>query len=342
MFNINKTLSLIKGGLLSPQETWKNYLEEKHSWKETAMFLTLPLIVVSTILSGAFAYIFDVPRGLGAIIIQIITSLIGIGIASFIFSYLAGMFEGKHTFSKGFAALSLAAIPGSIGSLVSTLPMVGMIISLGLSILGLVYLYKIIPSYLLVPQGKRVIHFILSLLSTILLVGGFSVLFGLGGASAHISSDKTNSTPSSMFGDIGRQLELMENANNDNYTPPDNRKVSQTQIEAFLAILKKTNAYKKTHAESMQVSMEGQIKDKENVSISDLMTMASGMGSAMSAVNAEMEVVKSAGKNWAEHTWIKEQLRIASIHKDLNDAVKHNYALYKKHAEALTLYGYIP
>ncbi len=59
----------------------------------------------------------------------------------------------------------------------------------------------------------------------------------------------------------------------------------------------------------------------------------------MATANAEMEVVKSGGGNWAEHQWVKEQLRIASIQKDLNDAVKHNYALYQKYADQLKKYG---
>ena len=77
------------------------------------------------------------------------------------------------------------------------------------------------------------------------------------------------------------------------------------------------------------------MKDKKDFSFSDIGKLTSGLGSAMSLANAEMEVVKSAGANWAEHQWVKDQLHVAKIQKDLNDTVKHNYALYQKYEKRL-------
>jgi hypothetical protein len=48
-----------------------------------------------------------------------------------------------------------------------------------------------------------------------------------------------------------------------------------------------------------------------------------------------MEVVKTGGGNWAEHQWVKEQLRVARIQKDINDAVAHNYELYLEFEDEL-------
>ena len=59
------------------------------------------------------------------------------------------------------------------------------------------------------------------------------------------------------------------------------------------------------------------------------------MGSVMSAANAEMEVVTTGGGNWAEHQWVKDQLHVASIQKNLNTATKHNYALYQEYLSEL-------
>ena len=56
----------------------------------------------------------------------------------------------------------------------------------------------------------------------------------------------------------------------------------------------------------------------------------------MSANNAELEVVKTGNGNWAEHNWVKEQLRVAHIQRgDGSDAIAHNYKLYKKYEEEL-------
>ncbi|NKQ41583.1 MAG: YIP1 family protein [Sulfurovum sp.] len=348
MIDINKTIELIKDGLFDPRQTWQNYLEEDHDWKETAILLTIPLVLISAILTGIFSWIFSsytmfgMQGGIGATIKQLILSFVGIGIASFIFSYLARIFEGKHDFNKGFAVLSLAAIPGLIGSVLGTLPMVGILLSLGFAILGLVYLYKIIPSYLEVPQGKRIIHYILSLLATFVAMIIIGSILGLGSTS---SSDYSSSTGSSsangMFGEFSRQAELVEKAEQDSFSPPSGGRVTEKQVQTLLSTLQKVDEYRKTKEASLQKLGE-QVKDKEDIGIGDLMKMASGAGSVMSVANAEMDIVKSAGRNWAEHTWVKEQLRIAVMQKDISDVVKDNYALYQKYADRLIQYGYAP
>ena len=343
MFDINKTLTLIKGGLFEPKDTWKAYLEEKKGWKETALALTLPLVLVSAVVTSLLAWVFSsyMPSGIGATLMRIIMSFVGISMASFVFSYAASMFGGKHDFSKGFAALSLAAIPGLIGSMLGALPFVGMLLSLGLGILGLVYLYKIIPSYLEVPQAKRVVHFIVSLLVSFVLMAGLGMLLGLGDAPN--SSYASSASTSGMFGEFGRQAELMENAEQDTFSPKKDARITEKQMQALLHTLKKTQAYKKTKEASLkELDKQMNNKNKEELSFSDIMKMASNAGSAMSTVNAEMEVVKSAGGNWAEHTWVKEQLHIAVIQQDISDTVKHNYALYLKYKDALKMYDYVP
>ena len=45
MFDVNRTVRLIKGALLEPKPTWQAYLSDSDDWRETAKDLTLPLIV---------------------------------------------------------------------------------------------------------------------------------------------------------------------------------------------------------------------------------------------------------------------------------------------------------
>ena len=66
--------------------------------------------------------------------------------------------------------------------------------------------------------------------------------------------------------------------------------------------------------------------------------MMGGMSEAVGLQTSEIEVVKSAGGNWAEHQWVRESLRTASIQKDVNAAVAHNYALYQEFEEELEAY----
>ena len=175
MFDINKTIKIIQGGLFNSKNTWQSYLEEKHDWKETATLLTGPMILVSVILSSLLFwlfsnhYIFASQGGFGITVLKLIGAIIGISVGAFLFSFIAGLFKGKHDFNKGLAALSLAAIPGYIGSIIGSVPIIGWLISLGLGILSLVFLYKIIPSYLEVPEEKRVVHFVTSLVATVVI-----------------------------------------------------------------------------------------------------------------------------------------------------------------------------
>ena len=53
---------------------------------------------------------------------------------------------------------------------------------------------------------------------------------------------------------------------------------------------------------------------------------------------SEIEVVKSAGGNWAEHQWVRESLRTAWIQKDINDTVAHNYELYLEFEDQLSAF----
>jgi hypothetical protein len=56
----------------------------------------------------------------------------------------------------------------------------------------------------------------------------------------------------------------------------------------------------------------------------------------MSANNAEMEVVKTGGGNWAEHEWVKSQLRAARIQQgEGSAALEHNFKLYKAFEDEL-------
>ena len=60
------------------------------------------------------------------------------------------------------------------------------------------------------------------------------------------------------------------------------------------------------------------------------------MGTALGATNAEMEIVKTAGGNWAEHMWVKEQLRVARVQRgEGSEALQHNYKLYQKYRDEL-------
>ena len=354
MFDLEKTLNLVKGGLLEHRQTWQSYFDENHDWKETAILLTGPLILVSVLLSSVFGwlfnsqYMFAYRGGFWVTIFGLIAAAIGITMAAFVFSYLAGVFKGKHDFNRGFAALSLSAIPGYLGAVLGTLPWIGWLLAVALAITSLVFLYKIIPLYLEVPEDKRVLHFIVSLVSTFVLVLIVNMILGVGAYStgvmnpAHMQGANSKNMGSSygIFGDLERQANMVEKAGKDRYQAPKDGKITENQMTTLIMNMQKVTEYSKRQEDQMK-KLDESMKDKRELSFSDIGKLASGVSSVMTTVNAEMEVVKSGGGNWAEHQWVKNQLRIATIQKDLNDTVKHNFALYQKYSDQLKKYGLV-
>lgn len=341
MFDPNKTLALIQGGLLEPQKTWASYHEENREWKDTAALLTGPLILASLVLASLLGWVFSshymMMRGSGGLlglILGLLFAAVGIAMASFIFSYFAGMLKGEANFNRSFAALSLAAIPAYLGNVLGTLPWIGWLLSLGLGIVSLVFLYQIIPLYLKVPDEKRVQHYAASLVCTLIasLILGALLGFGaMGSYQAGMMGERSGGSSNVMFGDLGRQARVMEEAERDTFDPPRNGKINETQMERYLDVIQKTAELRREQGEAFK-QLEKK-SDKDSVSLGDLGKLT---GTLMGAATAEMDVVKTGGGNWAEHMWVKEQLHVARIQKDISDAVKHNYALYKQYEERLS------
>ena len=350
-----KTLSLVKGGLLDHEATWKNYLEESPDWQQTAMVLTGPLILANIVLSvilsrviGGFSYYGFYSNIFTALFWGLVMAALGFIIAVFVFNFLAGQFKGNSNFSRAFAAVSLAAIPAWIaGVLGALIPYIGFLIALAGGILSLVFMYKIMPLALGVPDEKRTVHFIASQVVIVILnfiIGSIVGVGAMGSAvqSGTFSKDRTTSrsvTGSGILGEFERQGRLMEAAEADVFDPPADGELSKGQVEDYIKVVQKTRAIHEEYAEKMQkFSQEMEAKEKagEKASPADLSQMYSGIGTVMSANNAEMEVVKTGQGNWAEHLWVKEQLRIARIQQgDGTDAMAHNYKLFKKYEEDL-------
>jgi hypothetical protein len=143
---------------------------------------------------------------------------------------------------------------------------------------------------------------------------------------------------SGVFSEVERQAELMTRAENDRYEPPKNGFVTNKQVKVLIENLKKVSAYRLRQEQNLK-QLEEDMTDKKDFSFSDIGKLTSGMSSVMNTANAEMEVVITSGGNWAEHQWVKEQLRTASIQKDLNATIKHNYALYSEYEEILNELG---
>lgn len=343
MFDPARSLDLIKGALLEPEKTWNSYLPEANDWQKTAILLTAPLIVVSAVVAYVLGSLFSgasalgLQPTLGSMLMGIVLGAISAALVALIVSFLAQAFGGKGGFARGLAATTLAFVPGYVGQALSSLPWIGWLLAIGLGIYGLVLLWRIIPSYLEVPAGRRVAHYVVTLLTAIVVMVILGAMFG-GGAAMHHGGGVTGSYapgPSSgVFGDLARQGELMAVAEEDRYEPPGDGRLEEDQIEEFLRVMQRTQEAVAARQERLAALSERTQSD-EQMSIGDLSAMMGGISDAAGLNTAEIEVVKSAGGNWAEHQWVKQTLRTAWLQKDIDDAVKHNYALYQQYGDEL-------
>lgn len=351
--DLAKTVSLIRGGLLDHRSTWESYFESTPSWKETAIQLTVPLLLANLILSflfsrlvGGYAMYAPVHGGFMAFILSLVMLLIGLAVTVFIFNWLAGVFGGQKNLDRAFAAVSLAVIPAWVAGIIASLiPWFGVFIALAGGIMTLVFLYRIMPLALGIPAENRVKHYVLSLLAVFIIQVVLGLMIArdtmrqMDAGDFSKRSDSSSGFGSGMFGDLQRQGQLMDAASADVYDPPEDGELSQDQVEAYVQVLKKTRALQEEYSrdvESIAAEIEAKEKAGESMSVSDLQRLYSGAGTAIGLNNAEMEIVKTGGGNWAEHVWVKEQLRAAKIHQgEGSDALEHNYELYQEFQEEL-------
>lgn len=187
MFDINKTMELVKGGLTNPEPTWESYLGENPSWQRTALELTVPLAVaailvgwlLSVLLGGFFYYGYGHGPVL-ALILALIGAGIGVAIMTFVMGFFAGTFGGEADYNRSFAGVSLAYIPGWVGIALGGIPFIGWLLQLAGTIVGLVFLYKIIPLAVRVPEEKRVLHFVVTIVVVIVVQMIIGLILGAG------------------------------------------------------------------------------------------------------------------------------------------------------------------
>lgn len=344
-FDFNKTFSLVKGGLLDHRATWEAYLGENPAWRDTLITLTGPMIVANVVLSvilsrvmGTFSAYSFYGNFFTAIVLGLVLAALGFTVAVLVFNYLAGMFGGKPDFSRAFAAISLAAIPAWIAGIIgSAIPWLGGLVTLAGGILSLVFIYRILPLAVGVPDNKRVVHFVVSLVAILIvnLIIGRAV--GMGGmaprgmmgdfGSDHMERDADNAP--GMFGEIGRQADIYNKANESRYEPPSDGEVSEKQAEWMVGNLNKSRKnYEEEMARLKKISDE--IQNKDDPSPADLAKMYQGMGSAISLSTIETETVMAGGGNWAEYQWVKSQLRAARLQRgEGSGALEHNFEIYQ-------------
>jgi hypothetical protein len=216
------------------------------------------------------------------------------------------------------------------------------LLAIGLFIYSLVLLWRILPIYLEVPDSKRALHYVVSLVACIVMmfILGAVVNRVLYGSIAGPSASQvlgSSMDGGGAFGGMARQAELFAAAQEDRYTPPDDGELTKRQVEEFIRVLERTSEIQEEKAKRLKELAE-KAEDKEQMSMRDLGQMMSSATELSGIQTVEIEVVKSAGGNWAEHQWVRDSLRTAWLQKDINDTVAHNYELFEEYEDELEPY----
>ena len=349
--SFRKSIKLIRSGLLNPTVAWQEYFQENASWKRTVLQLSLPIVIFSALATALFHSIFHNSYVYKAIItpqillFDIVSTLVSLFIMALVFSYVAGKFEGEQSFNRAIAAVTFASLPVFAGLILSFLPLVGWLLAFVLALLSLVFLYKIIPLYLLVPEDKRSIHFLVSLICTLIVV----IIVNWSITTTYyydqrrsVVLDSSLATDSPIHAGTTEAVLLKGDALDDIYIAPENSEVSDQQMQEFIQTMKLTHIFLEERVEVLQ-QMAEELENKEEKSISEIMKISRMIGqSALSRNDAEMRVVKRYNKNWREHQWVKEQLRIAATRQSGVPGVEHNSKMYQKYSDELSASGFNP
>ncbi len=332
MFDINATLKWVTAVLTDPNAAAASYREASASWQQSALQLTVPLYVAAFVVAAVLALITGGSLLMGSLsfnvlIFSILWSIGWTFVIAFIFDFLSGTFGGKRNFDAAYGTVALAIVPAAAGAAIAPLPWLGWLISLAASIYSLVLAYRFLPVFLEIPETARVKHFVVSIIAAlvinILVISVFGSVFAPSMMNQGTMGTSSSPSPVStgVFGGLERQADFAEAAANDTYQPPVDGELTRAQVGNYVATLEKTRELK----DRLSKSLEG-MEDKEP-SLTDVF---SGVGDAIRLSTAEMEVVKTAGGNWAEHQWVKAQLETARIQKDLNETTAHNYGLFQE------------
>ncbi len=341
MFDIQATLKWVQGVLTDPNGTAAAYREPLPGWQQTFVQIVLPVYAVAYLAAVLVAWLTGGTFMLGStalFVFSLIWVLVWTFVVAFIFDFLAGNFGGTRNYDAAYAVVGLAIVPAALGSAIGPLPWLGWLISLAAGIYSLVLAYRFIPGFLALPEDARVKHFVLSiiaafvvnLLVTLTLGGLFAPSFDAPSFSPDSDSSSSSSSSGSagggLFGGFERQADIAESAANDQYEPPADGKLTDDQVKQYAYVMGKTRELRSRLTQRFEDAQN----EENEPSLSDVF---GGIGDAVRAGTAEMEVVKTAGGNWAEHNWVREQIETARIHQDLNETTRHNYALFQRYAD---------
>jgi ribosomal protein S17E len=105
-------------------------------------------------------------------------------------------------------------------------------------------------------------------------------------------------------------VDLMKEVANDEYTPPQDGRLSETQIAMYLKVREHEKSIAKVAKEELK--QHAAKADQKEKSIAGMMEGFKALGSAADFVTADIRAAKDLGYNSQEYLWVKQQILAAS------------------------------
>jgi hypothetical protein len=143
------------------------------------------------------------------------------------------------------------------------------------------------------------------------------------------------STPTSNFvSDAMTTSRIMRAAAEDKYTPPEDGRLTEQQVVTYLTLVEAAGEEYRQKMENIN-AVSADLERDGDVSMSDISKMMKAANAGGGIAVVEINAVKAAGGNWAEHQWVRQTLVTAGRMQNANPTTAHNYALFQKYDAAI-------
>lgn len=104
--------------------------------------------------------------------------------------------------------------------------------------------------------------------------------------------------------------EVLKQAAEDEYNPPDDKKITDKQMQIYMAVRKREVEIAKSAADHLEAKSKELKEKKEKAGFMDTLNALSDVGKFLTA---DLRAAKELGYNTAEYQWVKERVLEASL-----------------------------
>ncbi len=156
----------VKNILITPKTEWEVINGETATPQSLLMGYIFPLAIVAAIgpiLTGLlFAGLFGFKYFIVSAIIAFISQVVAFYISAIIVDMLAPSFGSEKNLGKSAQLVAYSATPGYIGALLSFIPILGLLISIGAWVYGVYLMYLGIGPIKKTPEDKKVVYMLVA------------------------------------------------------------------------------------------------------------------------------------------------------------------------------------